>query len=73
METKPGLRVWGRALQRAMADMPPADRAAFVQYLEAEAKREGNLEYLREIKAYKALASSPPASSPTSTPEPPAD
>ena len=53
--------------------MPPSDRAEFIQHLEAKYRAEGDFAMLREIKAYKALASSPTTSSPISTPEPPTD
>lgn len=50
----------GRALSQVMAPWPLSVRAEFLQYLEAKAKQEGNLAYLREIKAYRLLVESRP-------------
>jgi hypothetical protein len=63
----------GEAMQQALASLEPHQRPLCLQDLEAQAKREGDLATLREIKAYKALASSPTISSPISTKLPPTD
>ncbi len=34
--------------------IPLSERAGFLQYVEAKAKREADLEFLREIRGYKA-------------------
>ncbi len=43
----------GQALAQVVAPMSPDDQALFLQRLESKAKRLGDLDYLREIKAYK--------------------
>lgn len=67
MQDEPRLK-WGRALQRALEDMLPAERPLFLQHLEQTGRAEGNLEKLRAVKEYKTLASFP-----ISTPKPPTD
>jgi hypothetical protein len=56
-----------------MGRLEPHLRPLFLQQQEARARREGDLEILREIKAYKALVSSPTTSNPTSTTPRPTD
>jgi ribosomal protein S13 len=63
----------GEAMQSAMNRLEPHLRPLFLQEQELRAKREGDLELLREIKAYKALVSSPTTSNPTSTTPRPTD
>jgi hypothetical protein len=63
----------GEAMQSAMGRLEPHLRPLFLQQQEARARREGDLEILREIKAYKALVSSPTTSNPTSTTPRPTD
>jgi len=73
MTSEPPLK-WGKAFQRVVAEMPPSDRAEFIQHMERKAKAEADLATLRAIREYKALAaSSPTTSPPTSTKEPPED
>lgn len=50
-ELSPGL-----ALTAVVGAWPLAEQATFLQHLESKAKREGNLAFLREIKAYRQLA-----------------
>lgn len=52
-ENQPQYR-WGMALERVIPEIPLEERPLFLQEIEAKARREGNLEYLREIRAYKA-------------------
>lgn len=47
----------GLALTEVVGAWSPAEQASFLQHLESKAKREGNLAFLREIKAYRLLAS----------------
>jgi hypothetical protein len=68
MANDPQRRQWGRALQRALEPMPLADRAEFLQHLEAKYRATADFEVLREIQEYKKLVSSP-----TSTPAPETD
>ena len=45
----------GEALTKVVGAWPRAQQATFLQHLEDKARREGNLAYLREIKAYRLL------------------
>ena len=55
----------GETLKATLWGLRPADRPLFLQFLEAKARQSGDLEFLREIKAYKA--------SQLSTQQPPKD
>ena len=48
-------RVPGRALETVAAKMHPSERVPFALHLESKYLREGNLEYLREVRAYLTL------------------
>ena len=69
---KPKLKP-GEAMHRALESLEPHLRPLCLQDLEAEARRDGNLAYLREIKAYKAIAASAPTSNPTPTKDSPSE
>jgi len=57
----------GEALQQVLSTMGPSERMPFLAHLEERAKRERNLEMLREAKAYRKLMEA----SQTSTKPPP--
>ena len=61
----------GETMRQALEALEPHLRPLCLRDLEAQAKREGNLEVLREIKAYKAIEASRPILSLISTKEPP--
>ena len=43
----------GQALSRVLETLEPPIRPLFLQHLEAKARREQNLEYLRALKEYR--------------------
>lgn len=57
----------GNALQKALAEMSPAERPLFVQWLEQTGRAEGSLEKLRAVKEWRQMQTSPPTS--TTPPE----
>ena len=50
----------GSVLARRIQDIPIQERSAFLDSLEKEFRAAGDLEMLREIRAYRALASAAP-------------
>ncbi len=50
----------GQRLEQKMADMEPHERPLFLDFLERKYRTAGDLEMLREIRAYRALASASP-------------
>jgi hypothetical protein len=49
----------GKTLQQALLQLTPPERPFCLQYLEEGARQRGDLQMLREIRAYKALQSHP--------------
>ena len=66
--TKPG-----EAMLLALETLEPHQRPLFLQDMEAKARREGDLGYLREIRACKAILASSPTTSPPTSMKPPQD
>jgi hypothetical protein len=54
--------VWGKALLETLEPMPLADRAEFLQFLEAKAKAEADFDTMKEIRAYKEMSRALPTS-----------
>lgn len=52
--SSPGSQKGDRALESALHGLSPAEKALFVQYLDRKARAEGNLEYLRAIRSWRA-------------------
>ncbi len=56
----------GERAEITLSRLPEAERLPFLAKLEQDARREGDLEALREIRAYRAKASKPTSTTPPS-------